>query len=91
MLQNLIQNFTIQLSQNILAHNHFISAKSLQAVLQEIRALIQKDGFATVASVKESLGISRKYAINYLEYLDRWDDIENIEQKRVFNQSYALL
>ncbi len=74
-----------------LAHNHFISAKSLQAVLQEIRTLIQKDGFATVASVKEALGISRKYAINYLEYLDRWDDIENIEQKRVFNQSYALL
>jgi len=67
-----------------LAHNHFIGAKSLHDALAKIRTIMQKEGFASVASVKDSLGISRKYAINYLEYLDKYDDIENIEQKRVF-------
>jgi selenocysteine-specific elongation factor len=69
-----------------LAHNHFIGTKSIHEILKTIRSLIKKDGFVTAISIKESLAISRKYAINYLEYLDRFDDIENIDQKRVFKK-----
>lgn len=69
-----------------LAHNHFIGDAALQKAMKKIRELIKKDGFATVATVKEELNVSRKYAVNYLEYLDRFDDIENVEQSRVFRR-----
>lgn len=69
-----------------LAHNHFIGTNALNSVLEIIREVIKTDGFANVSNIKERLGVSRKYAINYLEYLDKFDDIENFEQKRVFKR-----
>ena len=54
--------------------------------MTKIRELIKQNGFADVGSVKDTLNISRKYAVNYLEYLDKFDDIENSEQKRSFKK-----
>lgn len=69
-----------------LAHNHFIGSLSLSKALSKIREIIKENGFADVGSVKEGLNISRKYAVNYLEHLDRFDDIDNIEQRRTFKK-----
>ncbi len=69
-----------------LSHNHFIGGIALSKALAKIREMIKIKGFADVASVKEGLSISRKYAVNYLEYLDKFDDIENVEQRRTFKK-----
>ncbi|MDD3466092.1 MAG: selenocysteine-specific translation elongation factor [Campylobacterales bacterium] len=69
-----------------LAHNHFVGSIALSKAMTKIRELIKQNGFADVGSVKDTLNISRKYAVNYLEYLDKFDDIENSEQKRSFKK-----
>lgn len=69
-----------------LSHNHFVGSVTLSKALAKIRETIKEFGFADVGGVKKSLNISRKYAVNYLEYLDKFDDIENIEQRRTFKK-----
>ncbi|MSN95957.1 selenocysteine-specific translation elongation factor [Campylobacter sp. FMV-PI01] len=66
-----------------LAHNIFITTQNLNLVLQEIRQIIKEVGFANVQNVKLKLNISRKFALAYLEYLDKFDDIKNMENNRV--------
>jgi selenocysteine-specific elongation factor len=67
-----------------LAHNLFISATNLQRAMETLREIIRKDGFAEVQNVKERLGLSRKYVVSYLEYLDRFEDIKRIDNRRLF-------
>jgi len=69
-----------------LSHNHFIGSASLSKALSKIREIIKENGFADVGGIKDGLNVSRKYAVNYLEYLDKFDDIENIEQRRTFKK-----
>ncbi|MCO6436187.1 MAG: selenocysteine-specific translation elongation factor [Phycisphaerae bacterium] len=38
---------------------------------EEVAGLIQRDGPATVAEIREALGSSRKYVVPFVEYLDR--------------------
>ena len=52
--------------------------------MKEIREIIKKNGLANVQILKEKLGLSRKFAIAYLEYLDKFDDIKNIDNDRIF-------
>lgn len=66
--------------------NLFIDSISLSRVLSLLRTLIANHGFVDVALAKEHLGISRKYAIAYLEYLDNFSDIQNINQRRYIHK-----
>lgn len=65
-----------------LAHNLFVTAVSLQNAMNALREIIAQDGFVDVQSAKERLSLSRKYAICYLEYLDKFADIRSVENKR---------
>ncbi|MCI6989600.1 MAG: selenocysteine-specific translation elongation factor [Campylobacter sp.] len=65
-----------------LAHNLFISSESLAEILKIMREIIAKNGKINVGILKDSLGISRKFAIAFLEYLDGFDDIKKIENDR---------
>lgn len=62
--------------------NLFVESVCLSGVLKQLRAIIAQEGFVDVGLVKTHLGLSRKYAIAYLEYLDSFADIQNIQQRR---------
>lgn len=67
-----------------LAHNLFVTTENLNLAMRKIRQIIKKDGFANVKNVKDELNFSRKFAIAYLEYLDKFDDIVKNGDDRVF-------
>ncbi|MCR8699781.1 SelB C-terminal domain-containing protein, partial [Campylobacter ureolyticus] len=67
-----------------LAHNLFVTSSNLNLAMKEIREIIKKNGLANVQILKEKLGLSRKFAIAYLEYLDKFDDIKNLDNDRMF-------
>jgi len=53
-----------------LAHNLFVTSKALNEALAKLKAIIAAQGFVNVTNAKESLNLSRKYIIAYLEQLD---------------------
>lgn len=65
-----------------LEHNLFVTAFNLDLAIKKLYEIVAKNGFVDVLSIKEELNISRKFAICYLEYLDKFDNIERIENKR---------
>lgn len=67
-----------------LEHNVFIAASSLQKMVNLMRQMIKTDGFINVQTLKSKLNLSRKYAIAYLEYLDKFSDIKKSENDRIF-------
>lgn len=67
-----------------LEHNLFIEENALSNIMQNLRNIIKKEGFANITNVKANLGLSRKYALAYLEYLDNFKDITKFENDRVF-------
>ncbi|NLK67206.1 MAG: selenocysteine-specific translation elongation factor [Campylobacteraceae bacterium] len=68
-----------------LEHNLFVTAGNLNLAMKKIRDIIKNDGFANVQNVKTELDVSRKFAISYLEYLDKFGDIKKLENNnRVF-------
>ncbi|NLY03956.1 MAG: selenocysteine-specific translation elongation factor [Campylobacter sp.] len=67
-----------------LAHNLFITSENLNLAMKLLRDIISKEGFVNIGNVKDKLGLSRKYTIAYLEYLDKFDDITKVENDRVF-------
>ncbi|MCE3040228.1 selenocysteine-specific translation elongation factor [Helicobacter anatolicus] len=66
-----------------LQHNLFIPSVILQNIVTSLRDLIQKYGYVDLMVLKQEWGISRKYLIAYLDYLDRFDDIINQEGRRM--------
>lgn len=69
-----------------LAHNLFVCKSALEKAINAIKELIKADGSADVQSVKENLGLSRKYAIAYLEWLDKEPNIIKQDQQRRFRR-----
>ncbi|MDE5817362.1 MAG: selenocysteine-specific translation elongation factor [Helicobacter sp.] len=63
--------------------NLFVESVCLSGVLNRLREIIANEGFVDVALAKTHLGLSRKYAIAYLEYLDSFADIVNQNQRRM--------
>lgn len=67
-----------------LAHNLFITTQNLNNAMDRLRAIIKRDGNVNVANAKNELGLSRKFAISYLEYLDNFEDIAKVDNNRIF-------
>jgi len=67
-----------------LAHNLFVTSKSLESAMQILREIIKTQGFVNVQNAKDRLNLSRKFIIAYLENLDRAPDIAKDGQNRVF-------
>ena len=65
-----------------LEHNLFVPSVTLQNIVAEMRALINKHGFVNLEILREHWGISRKYLVAYLDYLDCFEDIANEQGKR---------
>ncbi|GHV05602.1 selenocysteine-specific translation elongation factor [Campylobacterota bacterium] len=65
-----------------LEHNLFIAAANLQKMMDNLRGQAKTDGFVDVQSVKSRFGLSRKYAVAYLEHLDLFGDVRREENRR---------
>ncbi len=66
-----------------LEHNFFVSSEILSNIMNLCRDEIKQNGFVDIKSLKGRLNLSRKYLIAYLEYLDNFEDIKKIDNKRV--------
>ncbi len=67
-----------------ITHNVFLTDQNLQKLIKKIRSIIASRGFVNVSVLKDELGISRKFLIAYLEYLDLFDDIKKDGNNRIF-------
>ena len=67
-----------------LSHNLFVTTQNLQKALNMMREIIKDDGFIDIRNFKAKSGMSRKYCIAYLEYLDSLGEVKKEKDKRVF-------
>lgn len=67
-----------------ITHNVFLTDQNLQKLIKKMRSIIASRGFVNVSVLKDKLGISRKFLIAYLEYLDLFDDIKKDGNNRIF-------
>lgn len=67
-----------------ITHNVFLTDQNLQKLIKKMRSIIASRGFVNVSVLKDELGISRKFLIAYLEYLDFFDDIKKDGNNRIF-------
>lgn len=67
-----------------ITHNVFLTDQNLQKLIKKMRSIIASRGFVNVSVLKDELGISRKFLIAYLEYLDLFDDIKKDGNNRIF-------
>jgi selenocysteine-specific elongation factor len=79
---NILKKLTTSKKVVRIAHNLFISSKNLSKILSIQKEIIQKEGYIDVVLFKKRLSLSRKYAIGYLEYLDKLDEIKKDGNKR---------
>ncbi len=79
---NILKKLTASKKVVRIAHNLFVSSKNLSKVLSIQKEIIQKEGYIDVVLFKNKLSLSRKYAIGYLEYLDKLDEIRKDGNKR---------
>ncbi len=66
-----------------IAHNLFIESSALNEVINTMRQILNANGYIDITLLKEKLPLSRKYLINYLEYLDNFNDIVREGDKRI--------
>ncbi|EAI2885230.1 selenocysteine-specific translation elongation factor, partial [Campylobacter jejuni] len=64
-----------------LSHNLFIEKQALEKLMQECLNLLKNQSL-DVQSMKEYFNLSRKYAIAYLEYLDKFPQVSKEAEKR---------
>lgn len=65
-----------------ITHNLFITTTALQSIVSLMREILQTNGYIDVNLLRNYTQLSRKYLIAYLEYLDKFDDIECKDNKR---------
>jgi selenocysteine-specific elongation factor len=66
-----------------LAHNLFVTTEHLRRALALMREIMVKQGFIDIRSFKAETGMSRKYCIAYLEYLDQSGDVVRDGERRM--------
>ena len=66
-----------------LAHNLFVTAENLRQALALMRETMVKHGYIDIRLFKAETGMSRKYCIAYLEYLDQSGDVVREGEKRM--------
>lgn len=70
-----------------LAHNVFVLNSVLSLLMEELKKIIINEGYIDIDIFKKYYGISRKYIICYLDYLDKFGDISRVGDKRVKKES----
>ena len=70
-----------------LAHNLFVTENNLRQALALMRELMVKHGYLDIRLFRAETGMSRKYCIAYLEYLDRQGDVIREGERRKLKYS----
>jgi len=65
-----------------LSHNLFVDTNALTNLMQELKAIIKKEGFLDIGIFKKHYPLSRKFIVAYLDYLDNFGDIKKEGNKR---------
>ncbi|GLH58615.1 selenocysteine-specific translation elongation factor [Helicobacter ailurogastricus] len=65
-----------------LCHNVFIAQIALTKALKAMLEILRVSGYLDVQLIKDKLGLSRKYAIAYLEHLDKLGYTHNQQGRR---------
>ena len=60
----------------------YITTKSYQNLLKEIRLLCRKDGYVNITNIRKVINLPRKILIPLLESLDNLDEFIKKENKR---------
>jgi selenocysteine-specific elongation factor len=58
-----------------LAHNLFVTTEALTSMMTRLREIMKNEGLVDVKNAKDHFGLTRKYLIAYLDYLDNFDDV----------------
>ena len=66
-----------------LAHNLFVTESNIRRALALMREIIVKEGYIDIRNFKDNTGMSRKYCIAYLEFLDKSGEVIKEGEKRV--------
>ncbi|WP_457607178.1 selenocysteine-specific translation elongation factor [Nitratifractor sp.] len=66
-----------------LDHNLFVTDANLRRALEQMETIMKEEGFIDIRNFKARSGMSRKYCIAYLEYLDRFGKVRREGEKRV--------
>lgn len=65
-----------------ISHNLFITYTNLSKIVALQKEIIQNEGYIDIINFKAKINLSRKYLIGYLEYLDKFDEIKKVENRR---------
>jgi len=65
-----------------LAHNLFVTEGNLRKILSTMREIMVARGYIDIRNFKEETGMSRKYCIAYLEWLDKSGETVREGEKR---------
>jgi selenocysteine-specific elongation factor len=79
---NALKKLTASKKVTRLAHNLFVANINLTTLMKELREIIKKEGYLDISIFKKYYNLSRKYAISYLENLDKYGDIVKDGTKR---------
>ena len=71
-----------------LGANHFASAGVAQTVLEEVKTVCREEGEISLASFRDHLRTSRKYAQAWLEYADRESVTRRVGDVRLLTRRY---
>ena len=75
----------VKLPEDVVMHKEVIDS-----VKDKIIEWLKKNGSITLGEAKELLGVSRKYLVAILEYLDQAEITKRLEDKRVLNKNNSL-
>lgn len=75
----------VKLPEDVVMHKEVIDS-----VKDKIIEWLNKNGSITLGEAKELLGVSRKYLVAILEYLDQAEITKRVEDKRVINKNNSL-
>jgi selenocysteine-specific elongation factor len=66
-----------------LAHNLFVTENNLRRALATMREIMTAQGYIDIRNFKAATGMSRKYCIAYLEYLDQSGEVRREGERRL--------
>lgn len=81
---NILKSLTKKKQVIRLKHNLFIYFESLNKLIKLMKQIIKEEGYVDLFNLKQRCNLSRKYLISYLDYLDNFNEIKKIENKRCF-------
>ena len=86
---DILKNLTAKKQVIRMQHNIFIHADSLSKIVLQMKEIMKDEGYINLKNFKAKYPMSRKYLINYLDYLDNFSQIKKDGDRRVFLSEFV--